>query len=342
MSRATWIASQLREAGLRTVEHPGWQTRGSSSFDPRGVVCHHTASRSRTNAPSLDIIVNGRSDLPGPLAQVVLARDGTCIVVASGRANHAGRGGFRGLSGNSSVLGIEAENDGVGEPWTAEQLDAYPRLAAALLAGIHRDAEALCGHREWAPGRKIDPHGIDMDWMRRSVDTLLSGGDIPRPQRALGRGDSGADVREWQEALAAVGLDVAVDGDFGPATEAATRRFQDSVAITVDGLVGPATRAAMAARLGDTQVAGEGLTEPSGVDETPATVRVLGRGDEGPDVRAWQEALVAAGESIAVDGDFGPETDAATRRFQARASLTVDGLVGPLTRAAMRSLSGVS
>ncbi len=34
---------------------------------------------------------------------------------------------------------------------------------------------------------------------------------------------------------------------------------------------------------------------------------------------------------IPEDGDFGPVTDEATRRFQACAGITVDGLIGPQT-----------
>ena len=63
-----------------------------------------------------------------------------------------------------------------------------------------------------------------------------------------------------------------------------------------------------------------------------ATVR---RGDNGPDVVALQQGLIAAGYSVTADGDFGPGTDAAVKQFQASKDLTADGIVGPATWAAL-------
>ncbi|GGA48921.1 muramoylpentapeptide carboxypeptidase [Kroppenstedtia guangzhouensis] len=66
--------------------------------------------------------------------------------------------------------------------------------------------------------------------------------------RTLKRGDSGADVRELQIRVAGWAADspsrtyVAVDGVFGPATEAAVKRFQRAYGLTVDGVVGPDTQ----------------------------------------------------------------------------------------------------
>jgi hypothetical protein len=67
----------------------------------------------------------------------------------------------------------------------------------------------------------------------------------------LRRGDSGAAVATWQWRLVqALGRAIAVDEQFGPATESATRDFQRARGIAVDGIVGPDTRAAMVQALG--------------------------------------------------------------------------------------------
>jgi chitosanase len=55
----------------------------------------------------------------------------------------------------------------------------------------------------------------------------------------------------------------------------------------------------------------------------------------GEDVKLLQEALVAAGMSLTVDGIFGPATESAVRAWQHQQGLLVDGIVGPATRATL-------
>ena len=66
----------------------------------------------------------------------------------------------------------------------------------------------------------------------------------------LRRGDRGAAVATWQWRLRLVRQTVEVDEDFGPATEAATRNFQQANGLTADGVVGPLSRSAMERSLG--------------------------------------------------------------------------------------------
>src|SRR4051795_12520666 len=86
----------LRKHGLKVVEVDGWYDRGRPSstgeLNPVGVLCHHTATTKSTSITNvLKLLRVGRSDLPGPLCQFSLGRDGTVYVVAAGRANHAGK-----------------------------------------------------------------------------------------------------------------------------------------------------------------------------------------------------------------------------------------------------------
>jgi hypothetical protein len=168
--RDTGIADRLRAAGLPVVECDGWQTRGSDSFSPAGSVNHHTAGPASGSTPSLGTVINGRPDLSGPLANVLQSRepDGNDIayVVAAGRANHAGEGGWRGLSGNSSVYGLEIEHTGT-EPLPEHRQRRAAAIHAAMFGG---DPGMVCQHREWAPERKPDAaEGVDPDTFRTWV-----------------------------------------------------------------------------------------------------------------------------------------------------------------------------
>jgi len=114
--------------------------------------------------PSLGLLTSGRPDLSGPLSQLGLGRDGTFFVIAAGRANHAGAGDWQGnTTGNSSFIGIEAENTGHHERPAGRPLAGDP--ARCLSQGLrgdpeedHGERDQCCGHKEYAlpQGRKPD------------------------------------------------------------------------------------------------------------------------------------------------------------------------------------------
>lgn len=189
MSRATWLPDALRAEGLTVGLVDGWNTRGSDDFDgdqPEGILWHHTASfKTSGTHPALGICTYGRSDLPGPLCQVLTPRDGDAFdvyVVASGRANHAGYGGPWATvpvnSGNKYTIGNEVENDGIGEAWSSGLIDRCQRINAAVLKHIDENETRMIGHKEWT-SRKIDPHPLTMSTMRAQLKDYLKGDDMP-------------------------------------------------------------------------------------------------------------------------------------------------------------------
>lgn len=167
----------LRERGVKVKTHAGWKTRGYAGLSfaaVRGVLWHHTAThRSRfanDDAPTLNLCMYGRSDLPGPLCQIVLGRDGTAHVIAAGWGNHAGYGSYPGIptdQGNAYLIGVEMESSGIPPyDWTPAQLQAIPILRDALRDGYGHNLDI--GHMEWSSGGKIDPAGLPggMNWLR--------------------------------------------------------------------------------------------------------------------------------------------------------------------------------
>lgn len=172
--RLVWLADVLRKAGLKVIEKPNWKTRGHGDMKGvRGILCHHTAEAIDSNTdPVSDLLMNGRPDLKGPLSQLGLGQDGTYYVIAAGKAYHAGRGAWppMGLidNGNSWLIGIEAENNGLKEVWPEVQLDAYARGCAAMIAHLKLGVDKVIGHKEYAPKRKTDPN-FDMNKFRLRV-----------------------------------------------------------------------------------------------------------------------------------------------------------------------------
>ena len=180
------LADILRSAGLTVVETQGWASRGYAGQDlqdVRGVLWHHTATNRNafngSDAPTLNMCINGRSDLPGPLCNIVFGRNGTVYLVAAGVANHAGAGSASGIPtdmGNHYLIGIEMESSGISPwDWTADQLRVAPYLGAALEEAYGADLQL--GHLEYSSQGKIDPAGWPggMDGLRASINTVLGG-----------------------------------------------------------------------------------------------------------------------------------------------------------------------
>lgn len=360
MARLNGLATVAKRTGYPVKEVSGWKSRGSSSYNkPKSVIVHHTASGSRSgNAPSLGVVRNGRPGLPGPLCQILLARDGTIYIVASGRANHAGRVNATKYS-NSNSIGIEAENNGVGEPWSDRQMDAYAKLCRELCDHYGISYSNVRGHKEVCSprGRKIDPT-FNMNTFRNMVKNRKGsgasggGGGSSKPSSptykevkygtTLGLYDKGAPVKEWQEkALGYTGKKA--DGHFGPGTETDTKTFQRAHGVTADGLVGPNTwplrnKAKPAPKK---PMASKAPKFPLASGHWYGTESSSRKNHSGyyskdrPGILQFQKKLKDRGWSISVDGIFGPGTDKVVRQFQKEMGLRVDGAVGSDTWSAI-------
>lgn len=162
----TDLADVLRSAGLKVVEVGGWKTRsndGNRFAGVQGILCHWTgtALTAQGSYPSLNVVTNGRSDLPGMLSQLGLGRDGVWYVIGAGVAWHAGSVDQQ-ASDNYHAIGIEAEYHPDQGAWPDVQQRSYERGCAALARHYSVPNSRIRGHYEAAIpyGRKPDPRTL--------------------------------------------------------------------------------------------------------------------------------------------------------------------------------------
>ena len=170
----------FQQASYRPVfEDPRARLRGGESHPHSGYSDPHPDREGARPRDPPDFLL---ACDPGPLAHLVLGRDGTYYVVAAGKANHAGIGVWNKMQdvGNSRSIGIEAENNGLsqiapsrGEPWPERQMVAYAKGVAAILGHLKLGVDRCVAHKEYAPKRKIDP-SFSMWEFRRRVAKFLN------------------------------------------------------------------------------------------------------------------------------------------------------------------------
>jgi hypothetical protein len=211
---AAQALTQIRKWRVPFAIVPGWTTRnraGHGAFDDvNGFVVHHTGDDA-LDSVDLSTIINGRSGLPGPLAQFGCADDGVIHVVACGRANHAGggdqrvldavraesygdypptphehTGSARAVDGNAHFYGVETFYSGARPP--SSRAYASLVLLAAAICDFHGwSSKSVIGHKEWSDW-KSDPGSVDMKTFRSDVAAALRKGPAvssttPKPTR---------------------------------------------------------------------------------------------------------------------------------------------------------------
>lgn len=185
---------------------------------------------------------------------------------------------------------------------------------------------------------------------------------------SLRQGSKGDAVKKWQSIIGVA----KTDGIFGPATAAATKKWQAAHAIKADGVVGPATWTAALGTSGNAKDAVTSLLTAIVSKPAPATSAVvqnfdlnnavapppttapqiqapkqtapsvlspgtggnatLRQGSTGEAVKQWQAIL-----GVPQDGIFGAATKTATIIWQKNHGLVADGVVGAATWAAAKA-----
>ena len=176
-NRITWVVPVLQSVGIRVVTHKGWLTRGLTTaqrFTPTHVVWHHDAS-AKGDSPGVPQYMIDNFASAG--AQIWVDRYGTWHIIASGRAAHAGKV-VKGKPGNHDSIGIETDHT-VNEVWPEALLLSLRKGTAAILKHMKEGPSSLEFHKTIAPGRKIDPDGLDLTQERQRVAAFWQ--ETPRP-----------------------------------------------------------------------------------------------------------------------------------------------------------------
>lgn len=200
-----YVLRELRAAGLEVQTYDDWRThhRPGDWGPVHGVAVHHFGPYS-TQAGAVEYARTGSAELPGPLYQMLVDRQGVVHLVGHGRTNHAGKVDEDVLQalidegdlpkpttdtvdGNARLYSLCLINRGDGrQTHPAEQLEAAAAACAVLCRGhdgwTHR---SVVGHKELTR-RKIDPT-IDMGAFRRRVRDRWAGMPEPAPKRTLGQ-----------------------------------------------------------------------------------------------------------------------------------------------------------
>src|SRR5580765_550090 len=169
------LADWCRAEGCQVKEWSGWQNRSASGggfTSTMGVIENHTASNPSAHGDA-DWQYATYGNQNAPEYNIGINPTGLVNILAAGGVNSSGKGGPIKLSSgtvpqdgaNYRLVAISFGNNGIGEQYTAQMIDAGVRATAAILKGTGRDVGAVTAHKEWCgpgtsqPGRKIDPYG---------------------------------------------------------------------------------------------------------------------------------------------------------------------------------------
>lgn len=192
------LLEALRFFNVEFIEYAGWRINNHGPLDAHVLMIHDSVTGSMTDQRAAVFCRDGRSDLAGPLYEVLIGRDGKAHLVAFGITYNAGRGnqdrfmqawragmpldrelGRPGpddySDANAHCHGIAFITYGAG-PYTPQQIEAGARICAAYIRaedwGVH-GPPSMIAHGEFS-SRKIDPQ-LDMGHLRSLTHAFVTG-----------------------------------------------------------------------------------------------------------------------------------------------------------------------
>lgn len=241
---AAQFVALLEQWNIPFQLNDGWEIRSHNDKQPprdlEFIVIHHTGD----DAPDdkdLSVLINGRTDLPGPIATVGISDDGVVHPVSLGTSYQAGEGSSAVLhaiqaggnppppgpddtNGNPISWGWETMYSGLHAP-TGAAYQTLATLTAAVCWLFGWYANRVIGHKEWTK-RKIDPGYINMWSFRSEVQRRINAGPPAPPQHSGIGQQQGQQGKDWfdmatpaelQQAVTA-GI-TAIGNDMVPSTE---------------------------------------------------------------------------------------------------------------------------
>ncbi|MGP1383159.1 MAG: peptidoglycan-binding protein [Thainema sp.] len=227
------------------------------------------------------------------------------------------------VCGGSAIAALQLEDSGADVEHLQRQLQAAGFYSGSITGYFGPQTQAAVEQFQAAYSLAVD--GIagnqTLEILSAAVSEAEAGRDLSQTG-GLAQGSQGPSVAELQTLLREAGIyNGSITGFYGEETDAAVRQFQASAGLGVDGIAGQQT-----------------LTALRSTSSNPASTEPpsLNPGLDADQVRRLQEDLASLGYYAgAVDGVYGPQTEAAVREFQAAYELTVDGIAGSNTRATL-------
>lgn len=184
----TGLDRVAEKTGYPIFEAPAWKGRGNGQMKGcKSIIIHHTAGANNgSEYNSYNTVMYGRPGIRGLLSQLGVGRKtGRIYIMGAGLAWHAGA--VRNTAEtNSYAIGIEIENNGTNEPYSAKTYGSAVALAAELVLEFGLKVSDVKGHKEVAvpKGRKPDPK-FSMDQFRRDVQNYINGKKTNTPSKPV-------------------------------------------------------------------------------------------------------------------------------------------------------------